>query len=82
MLGALGAVDMVVFFGAQTQGEDNTAKTLIQLLQPDYYFKGADYTIDRIPEAGIVASYGGEVRLVPLTEGLSTTDIIAKIVKS
>jgi D-beta-D-heptose 7-phosphate kinase/D-beta-D-heptose 1-phosphate adenosyltransferase len=82
VLGALGAVDMVVFFGAQTQGEDNTAKTLIQLLQPDYYFKGADYTIDRIPEAGVVASYGGEVRLVPLTEGLSTTDIIAKIVKS
>lgn len=79
VLGALGAVDMVVFFGAKSPEEDNTAKNLLQLLQPDSYFKGADYTIDRIPEASVVESYGGEVRLVELTEGLSTTALLAKI---
>lgn len=79
VLGGLGSVDMVVFFGAAKTGEDNTASPLVSALKPDVYFKGADYTIDRIPEAKIVQSYGGEVFLVPLTEGHSTTSTIAKI---
>jgi D-beta-D-heptose 7-phosphate kinase/D-beta-D-heptose 1-phosphate adenosyltransferase len=79
VIGGLGCVDMVVFFGAQEKGEDNTASRLIQHIQPDLYFKGADYTIERIPEAKIVQSYGGMVRLIPLTEGKSTTATLAKI---
>ncbi|MDY0029408.1 MAG: D-glycero-beta-D-manno-heptose-7-phosphate kinase [Pseudobdellovibrionaceae bacterium] len=79
VLGALGAIDLVVFFGAETLEDDSTAKKLIQHLKPDIYFKGADYTLDRIPEVPIVLSYGGEVKLVKLTEGHSTTNIISKI---
>jgi D-beta-D-heptose 7-phosphate kinase / D-beta-D-heptose 1-phosphate adenosyltransferase len=79
VIGSLASIDMVVFFGAEKEGEDNTATELIRLLKPDLYFKGADYTIERIPEAKIVQSYGGQVKLVPLTEGLSTTNIIKKM---
>ncbi|HOO50437.1 MAG TPA: D-glycero-beta-D-manno-heptose 1-phosphate adenylyltransferase, partial [Alphaproteobacteria bacterium] len=79
VLGALGSVDLVVFFGAEKAGDDSTAKKLIQHLKPDIYFKGADYTLDSIPEVPTVLSYGGEVKLIDLTQGLSTTNIIAKI---
>lgn len=79
VLGALGAIDLVVFFGAETLEDDSTAKSLIQHLKPDIYFKGADYTLDRIPEVPTVLSYGGEVKLIKLTEGQSTTNIISKI---
>ncbi len=82
VIGGLGSVDLVVFFGAKNAGDDNTATDLIRTLQPDIYFKGADYTIDQIPEAKIVQSYGGQVELVPLTQGLSTTTTLAKIKKA
>ncbi len=79
VLGALGAVDLIVFFGAKTKDDDSTAKQLIQFIKPDIYFKGADYTLDKIPEVPIVLSYGGDVKLIPLTEGHSTSMIIEKI---
>ena len=82
VIGALGAIDMVVFFGAKTAGEDNTAGDLIRHLKPDLYFKGNDYTIDQLPEAKIMASFGGKVELIKLTEGLSTTKTIEKINKT
>lgn len=81
VLGALGSIDMVIFFGAVHAGDDSTARKLIQHLQPDIYFKGADYTLDQIPEVPTVLSYGGEVKLIPLTQGYSTTHIIEQIIK-
>ncbi|MFA7276901.1 MAG: D-glycero-beta-D-manno-heptose-7-phosphate kinase [Pseudobdellovibrionaceae bacterium] len=77
--GALGAVDLVVFFGAESEKDDNTAMDIIKHLKPDYYFKGDNYTRDTLPEATIIESYGGEVRLLPLTEGIGTSLTIQKI---
>lgn len=79
VLAALGAIDMVVFFGAESLEDDQTAGKLIRHIKPDIYFKGADYTLDRIPEVPVVRSYGGEIKLIPLTEGHSTTLIIERI---
>ncbi|MCB1562486.1 MAG: D-glycero-beta-D-manno-heptose-7-phosphate kinase [Alphaproteobacteria bacterium] len=79
VLGALGCVDMVVLFGAHTVGEDNTATALLKHLQPDIYFKGGDYTEDQIPEAPTVRAYGGEVCVMPVYEGHSTTGSIKKM---
>lgn len=79
VLAALGAVDLVVLFGAEKQGEDNTANKLLALLQPDLYFKGGDYTEDQIPEAPAVKAYGGHVKIMPVYEGHSTTSSIAKM---
>jgi len=40
--------------------------------------KGGDYTIDQLPEAKVVQNYGGEVEIMPLYDGYSTTNIIKK----
>ena len=69
----LKAVDHVIFFG------EDTAENLIAELQPDVYVKGGDYTLETLPEAKIVQAYGGQIELVKLVEGKSTTKIIEKI---
>lgn len=79
VIGGLSAIDLVVFFGADKEGDDNTAGNLIRAIKPDVYFKGDDYTIDNLPEAPIMASFGGKIELIKLTEGLSTTKIIEKM---
>ena len=79
VIGGLSAIDLVVFFGAHKEGDDNTAGNLIRHLKPDVYFKGNDYTIEKLPEAKIMASFGGKVELIELTEGLSTTKTIEKM---
>ncbi|MGB0720114.1 MAG: D-glycero-beta-D-manno-heptose-7-phosphate kinase [Bdellovibrionales bacterium] len=82
VLAALGAVDMVVLFGAEQAGDDNTANALLEMLKPDIYFKGGDYTVDEIPETPTVRACGGEVRVMPVYEGHSTTGSIAKMTKA
>ncbi len=79
VLAALGSVDMVVHFGAKKDGDDNTACALLDMLQPDLYFKGGDYTIDQIPEAPTVMRNGGEVDVMPVYEGHSTTNSIKRM---
>ena len=69
----LKAVDYVVLFG------ERTAENLVAEVRPDVYVKGADYTVDKIPEAKIVQSYGGRVELVEFVAGHSTTNTIKKI---
>ncbi len=70
---ALEAVDYVVLFG------ERTAEALISLVKPDVYAKGGDYTLDTLPEAKIVQSYGGRVEFIDLVAGRSTTNVIEKI---
>ncbi len=79
VLAALGCVDMVILFGAEKAGDDNTACALIAEIQPDIYFKGGDYTIAQIPEAPFVRAGGGEVEIMPAYDGHSTTGSLAKL---
>jgi D-beta-D-heptose 7-phosphate kinase / D-beta-D-heptose 1-phosphate adenosyltransferase len=72
VLAALAAVDAVVPFAEDTPLE------LIRALRPDVLVKGADYTIDRVVGADIVQAAGGEVVLVELLPGRSTTSILAR----
>jgi rfaE bifunctional protein nucleotidyltransferase chain/domain len=76
ILAALEFVDYVVIF------DEPTAERLVAVLKPDIYVKGGDYTLEELPEAKIVASYGGKVILLPLVPGHSTTEIIEKILNS
>ncbi len=91
MLASLRWVDYVTIFSQPT------AETLVETLKPDIYVKGGDYArtqpddkdapgwhidMQRLPEARIVEAYGGEVRLLPYYEGLSTTGLIERIVAS
>ena len=73
VVGALKSVDYVVLFGEQT------AEAVIAEVKPDIYVKGGDYTLDTLPEAKIVQSYGGKVAFIDMVEGRSTTNIINKI---
>ncbi len=77
LLASLSCVDYVVIF------DEESPKQLIADLRPDVYVKGGDYTLDTInqEERRIVESYGGEIALLPGAEGMSTTNLIEKILK-
>lgn len=79
VIGALASIDLVVLFGAEKAGDDNTPCALIERLRPDIFFKGGDYTIDQLPEAKVVQAYGGLVDIMSVVEGRSTTAIIEKM---
>lgn len=46
---------------------------------PDVLVKGGDYTMEQIVGAKEVMANGGEVKIVPILEGFSTTAIIQKM---
>lgn len=73
VLRALRAVNGVILF------DEPTPERLIRSLQPEVHVKGGDYKPEDLPEAEIVASYGGEVRILPFLEGRSTTGILDKL---
>jgi D-beta-D-heptose 7-phosphate kinase/D-beta-D-heptose 1-phosphate adenosyltransferase len=70
VLAALEMVDCVVLF------EDDTPLQLVNALRPDVLVKGGDYTEATIVGAPEVRSWGGDVRVIPLTPGQSTTNIV------
>jgi len=45
-------------------------------LLPDVLVKGGDYDLDGIVGREVVEEAGGEVRVLPLVEGYSTTGIL------
>ncbi len=73
MLASLACVDYVTSFGTRTP------VPLIEALRPALYVKGGDYREEDLPEATVVRAYGGDVRLLSLVAGRSTTDIIARV---
>ncbi|MDH4121060.1 MAG: D-glycero-beta-D-manno-heptose-7-phosphate kinase [Deltaproteobacteria bacterium] len=73
VLGALEAVDHVVIFGEDTPLE------VIKRVRPHVLTKGADYTVDQVVGADLMAQWGGVVELIPLKENRSTSGIIRKI---
>ncbi|MBC4017765.1 bifunctional D-glycero-beta-D-manno-heptose-7-phosphate kinase/D-glycero-beta-D-manno-heptose 1-phosphate adenylyltransferase HldE [Siccirubricoccus deserti] len=73
VVSALAAVDAVVGFG------EDTPLALIRLLLPDVLVKGADYTVEQVVGADVVQQAGGEVALIDLVPGRSTTATIRKL---
>jgi D-beta-D-heptose 7-phosphate kinase/D-beta-D-heptose 1-phosphate adenosyltransferase len=72
VLAALEAVDLVVVF------EEDTPRNLIERVRPSVLIKGSDYTREQVVGHDIVEAYGGEVMLVDLLPGHSTTDIVQR----
>ena len=56
--------------------DDDTPLELINLIKPDILVKGGDYTPNEIVGYEEITSSGGEIKIVPLTPGFSTTSII------
>lgn len=73
VLAALGMVDAVVVF------EQDTPLELIMTLRPDVLVKGGDYTETTIVGAREVRDWGGDVVVIPLTPGHSTTSTIERL---
>ena len=72
VVAALEAVDAVVVFGEDTPAE------IIRLVQPDILVKGADWPPDQIVGRDTVEARGGQVVLVAVAQGYSTTSIIER----
>ena len=75
ILSALECVDFIV------EMDDTDPRGVIQIIKPDYYIKGGDYTIEEIPEAALVKELGGEIRIVNYILGYSTTKTIDRIIR-
>lgn len=75
MMAALSLVDYVTWF------EETDPRAILARIQPDVHVNGAEYTENCI-EADVVKAAGGRVHIVSLVEGLSTSTIIHKIIKT
>jgi D-beta-D-heptose 7-phosphate kinase/D-beta-D-heptose 1-phosphate adenosyltransferase len=72
VLAALEAVDLVVIF------EEDTPIELITRITPSVLVKGGDYTRDQVVGHEVVETSGGEVLLVDILEGFSTTSLVKR----
>ncbi len=73
LLASLVMVDGVILF------DEDTPINLIETIVPDVLVKGGDYTLEQIVGAKEVLANGGEVKIVPILEGFSTTSIIERL---
>jgi D-beta-D-heptose 7-phosphate kinase / D-beta-D-heptose 1-phosphate adenosyltransferase len=72
VLAALEAVDLVVVF------DEDTPLELIKRVRPAVLVKGADYTPEEVVGREVVEKAGGDVVLVDLVPGHSTTAIVER----
>lgn len=70
VLHALAAVDGVVIF------DEETPAALLAKLQPDIWVKGTDYANRPMPEAAVIRQFGGQIVLVPVVPGYSTSRLV------
>ena len=75
MLAGLKAVDYTVIFTEDTPVE------IIDELKPSIHVKGGDYKKEDLPETEVVERNGGEVRILMLVDGKSTTSVVNKILE-
>lgn len=74
LLLGLKCVDAVCVFAEDTPLE------LIRAVRPDIHCKGGDYASpDVLPETPLVRSLGGEVVILSLVPGRSTTEVVKKL---
>jgi len=76
IISALRYVDYITIF------DESTPADLIREVRPDILVKGDDYAIDEVVGREIVEGYGAKVELIPVVQGLSTTNIVEKILEN
>ncbi len=75
MLSALEDVTYVVLFN------ETTPLNLIKAIKPDVLVKGEDWKDAGVVGKEFIESYGGKVVFAPFVEGVSTTNIVSRIIK-
>ncbi|HET9901406.1 MAG TPA: D-glycero-beta-D-manno-heptose 1-phosphate adenylyltransferase, partial [Actinomycetes bacterium] len=73
VLAALSCVDHLAVF------DEDSPRRLLEVVRPDLYVKGGDYTPQMLPEAPLVEQLGGSVRILPYVEDRSTTSLLERI---
>lgn len=73
ILSALSCVDYVVLF------DEDSPRSLLDEIKPDVYTKGADYSMETLPEADIMKKNNTKVEFIDFVEGKSTTKTIEKM---
>lgn len=73
LLSSLRCVDYVVLF------DEKSPAKLLEDIKPDFYTKGADYTLETLPERDVVIKNNIKVEFIDFVDGKSTTNIINKI---
>lgn len=73
VIAALDCVDAAIVF------DQDTPHAIISSLQPDVLVKGADWAADAVVGRDVVEGRGGRVVRMPIEQGFSTTDLIARI---
>lgn len=73
MLAGLESVDYVVVF------DEDTPHAVLHALQPDVLVKGGTYRDDEIVGREVVVQYGGRVKALGVTPGVSTTEIVRRL---
>lgn len=73
VLASLEAVSLVIGF------VDRLPLPVIDIIKPDVYVKGGDYSIDELPEAKLVRSYGGRAIAIPWVHDRSTSGLLSRI---
>ena len=76
ILCALSCVDYVVIF------DEDSPRNLLDEIKPNIHTKGADYTIETLPEADVIIKNGGIIKFIDFVEGKSTTNTIKKMKQS
>jgi D-beta-D-heptose 7-phosphate kinase/D-beta-D-heptose 1-phosphate adenosyltransferase len=75
VLEALGCVDAVVPF------DERTPEAVLERLRPDVFAKGGDYALADLPEAALLATWGGQAVVLPYLEGRSTTQLMKEVLR-
>ena len=76
MVAALECVDLVTVF------DEDTPREVVAALAPDVLVKGGDYTEEEVVGARTVRASGGEVVIVPLLPGHSTSRMVERLRRS
>ncbi|MFL2574493.1 MAG: D-glycero-beta-D-manno-heptose 1-phosphate adenylyltransferase [Flavobacteriales bacterium] len=72
-LAAIEFIDAVILFN------EDTPYNLIKVIKPDVLTKGGDYKKNDIVGNELINKEQGDVVIIPLTQGFSTTSILEKI---
>jgi bifunctional ADP-heptose synthase (sugar kinase/adenylyltransferase) len=70
VLDALACVDGVAIF------DEDTPSEILRAVAPHVWVKGGDYAGVRLPEADVLAEWGGRAYVLPYLDGHSTTRLI------
>lgn len=73
LLLALKSVDLVYVFAEDTPIE------FLKAVRPHIHVKGSDYTPQQLAETPVVESFGGQVKIIELVPGKSTSSIVSRI---